>query len=54
MRGALAARPAAATADELAREFRRARKDQVATLLATLAELGHVRAVGDGRFVAAG
>ncbi|MFO1154755.1 MAG: hypothetical protein U1E42_14005 [Rhodospirillales bacterium] len=52
-REALVAR-SPATADDLARDFRRAPRKQVATLLATLAELGHVRATGDGRFVAAG
>ena len=52
VRAALAARPAPATADELAKSFKGAKVDRVAELLATLASLGQARPAGDGRFAA--
>jgi hypothetical protein len=50
VRAALAARPAPATAGELAKSFKNAKVDRVAELLATLASLGQARPAGDGRF----
>ena len=52
VRTALAARPAPATAAELAKSFKGAKVDRVAELLATLASLGQARAVDATRFAA--
>ena len=52
LRGALATRVAPASAEKLAREFRGARADRVAELLATLAMLGQARQAAPGRFAA--
>lgn len=52
VRAALAAREAAVTPAQLARDFSRARSDQVEQLLATLTALGHARSTADGTFVA--
>jgi hypothetical protein len=50
VRSALAERAVPTDASELARLFDKARKDRVAELLATLADLGQVREVEDGVF----
>lgn len=50
VRTALAGFESAATADELATGFKGAQKKRVAELLETLAELGQVREVEEGRF----
>jgi hypothetical protein len=52
VRAALVARPAPATAAELAASFKGAKVDRISELLTTLASLGQTRAVGDGRFAA--
>ena len=52
VRAALAARPAPATPQELARTFKSAKVDAVAELLAALAALGQARPTPDGRFAA--
>ena len=52
VRAALAARPAPATAAELAKSFKGAKLERVGELLATLVSLGQARRAGDGRFAA--
>jgi hypothetical protein len=52
VRTALAARPKPATAGELCKQFRSAKTERVAELLATLAALGQARPVGGERYVA--
>ena len=47
-----AARPAPATAAELAKSFKGAKTDRVAELLTTLASLGQARPAGDARYAA--
>ena len=51
IRVALAARPTAVGAADLARDFRRARTDQVQQLLETLAALGHARRTPAGNYL---
>ncbi len=50
LRSALAAQPAPASPEDLARTFNRAPRAKVAELLETLASLGHARRLPDGRF----
>jgi hypothetical protein len=52
VRSALAARPKPATAGELCKQFKSAKAERVAELLATLAALGQARPVGADRYVA--
>ena len=52
VQGALAAFNGPATAEQIARAFKRARTDRVAALLDTLASLGQCRALDEGRYVA--
>jgi hypothetical protein len=52
VRSALAARPKPATAGELCKQFKSAKAERVAELLATLVALGQARPVGGERFVA--
>jgi len=52
VRSALAARTKPATADELCKQFKAAKTERVAELLATLAALGQARPVGGERYVA--
>jgi hypothetical protein len=51
LRDALAAQPAPVTAEAMARQFTRARKDKVEELLQTLVTLGQVREVEGGMFM---
>jgi len=51
LREALAGQTAPVTADALARQFTRARKDRVEELLQTLVAMGQARETGDQRFV---
>jgi hypothetical protein len=51
VRAALAAYAGAATAEQLAKTFSRAKVDRVTELLETLASLGQVREVEAGRFI---
>jgi hypothetical protein len=50
LRTALAAQPEPVTAEQLARNFARARTDRVADLLETLVTLGQARTLEDGRY----
>jgi hypothetical protein len=52
VRSALAVRTGAVAPAELARDFSRARTDQVQQLLETLTALGHVRRTPTGEFLA--
>jgi len=52
VRAALAALDGPATAEQVARTFKRARTDRVAELLQTLASLGQCRPLAHGRYVA--
>ena len=52
VRGALVAFNGPATAEQVARTFKRARTDRVAALLETLASLGQCRTLDEGRYVA--
>ena len=52
VRDMLADQPGPASAEQIARQFQRARTKRVAELLETLAALGQVQQPGPGRFAA--
>jgi len=52
VRSAIATRPKPTTAGELCKQFKSAKAERVAELLATLAALGQARPVGGERYVA--